>query len=69
MEEESFGQLVRTLHRVESFDPINFQTKKYIDLLELTEEQKLRPKEEFKKKIEMEYSLFYGYFENDYSGF
>ena len=45
-------------------DP-DFAVEKLIDFSELDDEQKSRVEKEFKKKIWMENSLFYNYYEND----
>ena len=43
----------------------NFAVEKLIDFNELDDEQKSQVEKEFKKKIWMENSLFYNYYEND----
>ena len=66
MNEEQFGEAIRTVRLMKSDNP-NFSAERFIDLFELSEEQKDKMEREFgRKKIWTENSGLYNYFENEY---
>ncbi|KHO48398.1 MAG: hypothetical protein QT00_C0001G0416 [archaeon GW2011_AR5] len=64
MENEKFSEMLRNARLMRTTDS-NFAVEKLIDFNELDDEQKSQVEKEFKKKIWMENSLFYNYYEND----
>ena len=67
MEPEKFSDLMRTMKVMKSTDP-NFSVDRFVNFAELSQEQRGQIEKEFKskKKMWVENSLYYGYFENDY---
>lgn len=66
MEEERFNELLRTMRLMKSADPNSFSVERFVSPNELTEQQKTQIEKEFsRKRVWVENSLFYGYFEND----
>lgn len=66
MEEEKFNELLRTMKLMKSADPNSFSVERFVNLSELTVQQREQVEKEFgRKKVWVENSLFYGYFEND----
>ena len=64
MENEKFSEMLRNARLMRTTDS-NFAVEKLIDFNELDDEQKSQVEKEFKKKIWMENSLFYNYYDND----
>ena len=67
MESEKFNDLVKTMKVMKSADP-GFSVDHFVNFSELSAEQKVQVEKEFKqkKKLWIENSFYYGYFENDY---
>lgn len=66
MNEERFGEMVINMRLMKTSDP-NFSVEKFASFSELSDEQRMRLEKEFgkRKKMWIENSLFYNYYEND----
>lgn len=67
MEDEKFDELLRTMRLMKSADPSGFSVERFVSQAELTAQQKTQIEKEFgnRKKVWIENSLFYNYFDND----
>ncbi len=67
MDDEKFRELMRTMRVMKSNDS-GFSADRFVNYPELTSEQVLQIEKEFgqRKKITIENSFLYNYFENDY---
>ena len=67
MEPDKFNDLVKTMKVMKSADP-GFSVERFVNFAELTQDQKTQVEKEFKQKKKMwvENSLYYGYYDNDY---